>query len=157
MAMKDPKQLALLAELVHIDLDAVTVYDAALRIVNVPVVEQALMEFRSDHLRHVRELNDRIEWLGGARARSVPDSEACQRHGFSAVQDGLRTEELVTALAEGEQVTNAAYARVLKVDWDEETRALLDLNFADEQRHLQWVLMAARSRLWEQGAPQPGA
>ena len=42
-------------------------------------------------------------------------------------------------------------------NWDPEVRSLIDRNFADEQRHLLWVLNASRTRLWEQvEGVQPG-
>lgn len=153
----DSKQFSSLQDLVHIDVDAVALYDAALRTLSSPVVEQALMEFRSDHLRHIRELNDRIERLGGERVRVEASAELCERHGFTAIREGMPIEELVLAMVDGENITNQTYERILKEDWDPEVRSLLDRNFADEQRHLLWVLNASRTRLWEQGMDvQPG-
>jgi rubrerythrin len=151
----DPQLLSTLKDLVHIDLDAIAIYDAVLKVINVPQIEQALMEFRSDHLRHVRELNARVELLGGEREVARPSIESCVRHGFTPVREQMSIEELITATVDGEQITNQTYERALKASWDPDTRALIDRNFADEQRHLLWVLTAARSRLWEQEAPTP--
>lgn len=153
----DPKQLSSLQDLVHIDVDAVTLYDAALRSLSSPIVEQALMEFRSDHLRHIRELNDCIERLGGERVRIESNIELCARHGFTPIREGMPVQELIMAMVDGENITNQTYERILKEDWDLEVRALIDRNFADEQRHLLWVLNASRTRLWEVGTDvQPG-
>ncbi|WP_224364700.1 ferritin-like domain-containing protein [Hyalangium versicolor] len=153
----DPRLLSILKDLVHIDLDAITVYDAVLKRITVPQLEQALMEFRSDHLLHVQQLNDRIERLGGEREPPRPSVESCERHGFTPVREGMSIEELLTVMVEGEQITNQTYEWVLKEDWDPETRALLDRNFADEQRHLLWVLMASRTRIWARQGPAPSA
>lgn len=153
----DPQLLSSLKDLVHIDLDAIVLYDAVLRTLNAPQLEQALMEFRSDHIRHVRELNDRMEALGGQREQTRPDMESCERHGFTPVREGMAVEEMLTATVDGEQITNQTYERALKLNWDPDTRALLDRNFADEQRHLLWVLTASRNRLWEQNVPTPSA
>ena len=151
----DPQLLSSLKDLVHIDLDAIMLYDAVLKNLHAPPLEQALMEFRSDHLRHVRELNDRIEALGGEREQARPDIKECERHGFTPVREGMSVEEMLTATVSGEQITNQTYERILKENWDPDTRALIDRNFADEQRHLLWVLTASRNRLWEQAAPTP--
>ncbi len=153
----DSKQFSSLQDLVHIDVDAVTLYDAALRSLSSPIVEQALMEFRSDHLRHIRELNDCIERLGGERVRIEASIEMCERHGFTPIREGMPLEALIMAMVDGENITNQTYERVLKEDWDPEIRSLIDRNFADEQRHLLWVLNASRTRLWEQTeGVQPG-
>lgn len=151
----DPQLLSSLKDLVHIDLDAIMLYDAVLKSLNAPQLEQALMEFRSDHLRHVRELNDRIEACGGGREQARESIEECVRHGFTPVRQGMSVEEMLTATVDGEQITNQTYERILKENWDPDTRALIDRNFADEQRHLLWVLTASRNRLWEQAAPTP--
>lgn len=151
----DPQLLSSLKELVHIDLDAIALYDAVLKSINSPQLEQSLMEFHSDHLRHVRELNDRIEALGGQREAAPSTLESCTRHGFTPVKRGMSMDDIITAAVDGEQVTNRTYERILKLNWDPKTRALLDRNFADEQRHLLWVLTASRTRIWEQNAPSP--
>jgi rubrerythrin len=155
MALRmDSTQIALLQDLMHIDLDAVTLYDAALRRLTSPLVEQALMEFRSDHLRHLRELGTHVERLGGERMHLEPSEEQCARHGFSPIQEGMSLEELITALADGESITNQVYERALRADWAPELRECIGRNFADEQRHLFWVLNASRMRLWERSAEQ---
>ena len=153
----DPRLISSLKDLVHIDIDAISLYDAVLKSINSPQLEQALMEFRSDHLRHVRELNDRLEVLGGGREPARPSVESCESHGFTLIRKSMGIEELLTATVDGEQITNRTYERILKENWDSETRALIDRNFADEQRHLLWVLTASRNRLWEQNAPTPSA
>ncbi|MBZ4418464.1 ferritin-like domain-containing protein [Myxococcus sp. RHSTA-1-4] len=151
----DSQLLSTLKDLLHIDLDAIALYDAVLKTLRSPQIEQSLMEFRSDHLRHVRELNDCIEALGGKREQPRGSVESCERHGFTPIRSQMSIEELITATVDGEQITNRAYERALKENWDARTRALLDRNFADEQRHLLWVLTASRSRLWEQEAAPP--
>jgi rubrerythrin len=66
-------------------------------------------------------------------------------------------EAVFMALVDGEQITNQTYERILKEEWPPEIRSLIDRNFADEQRHLLWVLKASRTRMWEQGAgARPG-
>lgn len=151
----DPQLISSLKELVHIDLDAIALYDAVLKSINIPQLEQPLMEFHADHLRHVRELNDCIEALGGQREPARTSMDSCVQHGFTIVKGGMSIDELVTATVDGEQITNRTYERILKLNWDPKTRALIARNFADEQRHLLWVLTASRTRLWEQNAPSP--
>ncbi|OJH37961.1 hypothetical protein BON30_26485 [Cystobacter ferrugineus] len=148
----DSKMLLSLQELLHIDVDAVMLYDAALRRISHPTVEQALMEFRSDHLRHIRELNDCIEQLGGERACIEVNAEQCDLHGFTPIEEGMPMEDVFMAMVDGEQITNQTYERLLKEEWPPEIHSLIDRNFADEQRHLLWVLKASRTRLWEQDA-----
>jgi rubrerythrin len=151
------KKLSSLQELLHIDVDAVTLYDAALRMIRHPMLEQALMEFRSDHLRHIRELNDCIEQLGGERAGIEVNAEQCELHGFTPIEEGMPLEAVFMAMVDGEQITNQTYERILKEDWAPEIHSLIDRNFVDEQRHLLWMLKASRTRMWEQDAgEQPG-
>ncbi|EPX61616.1 hypothetical protein D187_010235 [Cystobacter fuscus DSM 2262] len=148
----DSKMLSSLQELLHIDVDAVMLYDAALRSITHPMAEQALMEFRSDHLRHIRELNDCIEQFGGERACIGVNAEQCDLHGFTPIEEGMPLEAVFMALVDGEQITNQTYERILKEEWTPEIRSLIDRNFVDEQRHLLWVLKASRTRMWERDA-----
>jgi rubrerythrin len=153
----DSKRLSSLQELLHIDIDAVMLYDAALRIISHPMAEQALMEFRSDHLRHIREINDCIEQLGGERACIEVNAEQCDLHGFTPIEEGMPLEAVFMAMVDGEQITNQTYERILKEEWTPEIRSLIDRNFVDEQRHLLWVLKASRTRMWERDAGErPG-
>jgi bacterioferritin (cytochrome b1) len=54
----------LLADLIELDFDAATAYQAAIEQVQDPSYRSALSEFRIDHLRHIDELGEILRAMG---------------------------------------------------------------------------------------------
>jgi hypothetical protein len=54
-----------------------------------------------------------------------------------------------------ETLTTARYKAALDLqDLPDSTKEVIRKNYADEQRHLEWIKMALDQKIWEQ--PQPG-
>ncbi len=61
------KDLAkLLADLAELDFDAISAYDAAIERLDSHEAKARLGEFKSDHERHVRDLQSTIRRMGGS-------------------------------------------------------------------------------------------
>ena len=56
-----------------------------------------------------------------------------------------------------EELTSHTYESALKLDWTAEQRAVIQKNYADEERHLAWIKKAARDRPWTKEGAQPSA
>jgi hypothetical protein len=64
------------------------------------------------------------------------------------------TELTLKAMRSNEEVLNKQYGDRIKKAFPGEILDLINRNYADEQRHLAWVMDALRSRFWEQ-QPSP--
>ena len=144
------KKISKLRSLAQLDVDAIGTYDAALRHIDVPFLRDKLMEFRGDHQRHVLDLNELIAKLGGERVEEKPDLKGIALTGMTAATSILGNEAALIAMVGNEELTTHTYQAALKLDWTAEERKLIEKNFSDEQRHLNFVKEAAKSRQWAQ-------
>jgi hypothetical protein len=57
-----------------------------------------------------------------------------------------------------EQLTTSRYKAALDLqDLPESTKAVIQKNYADEQRHLDWIKMAIDQKIWEKEQPEAPA
>jgi rubrerythrin len=155
--MKSNARLETLRKLAHLDVDAVGSYDAALKHVRTEVIATRLAEFRADHLRHIRELNRLLEAAGEDPVAHKPDARGVLLKGATAATSTIGDRAALAAMRGNEQLTHRTYLAALNgVEWNDEERALLVRNFADEQRHLAWIEEAIRAGLGKEEEPAPG-
>lgn len=145
--METEKQLRVLMSLAQLDIDAIELYEAAMKRVGHPEIHAKLAEFRVDHARHVQDLNGLIVARGG-HALAHPDLKGAVLKAATAATSMLGTEAAMIAMVGNEELTNRSYDVALKLDWDPEARGLIEKNLSDERRHLEWFKMAAMKRPW---------
>lgn len=153
----DNRKVQKLMLLARLDVDAIAAYDAAIAKVSEPMVKEKLSEFRVDHQRHVQDLNALITKYGGTAVELTPDFFGLALHGMTAVQSMIGTEGALAAMFGNENLTNATYAIVRKLQWDADDLAVIEKNFADERRHLAWIKMALFKRPWRRAEAQQSA
>jgi uncharacterized protein (TIGR02284 family) len=138
-----------LNDLIHLDIDAIRAYEHAIRACDHEVVASKLREFKGDHERHVRDLSDCVRRLGGEPANK-PDVKGFFIAGFTAVTS-MGTHSALMAMRGNEQLTTSTYKAALeKKDLPAEARQIVERNYQDEQRHLNWIRQALEQRIWEQ-------
>ncbi len=142
------KKIEKLRSLAQLDVDAIGAYDAALKRIDVPILKERLAQFRTDHVRHVQDLNNLISRLGGQRIEEKADLKGTILKGFTAATSMMGNEAALLAMVGNEELTNSTYKAALKFEWNDEERSLIQRNYDDEQRHLAWIKAAARSRQW---------
>ena len=135
-----------LRSLAQLDVDAIGAYDAAIRRVSHEIIRERLNEFRSDHFRHVKDLNAFIHALGGEPVDIKADLKGAVMKGMTAMTSMMGTEAALVAMMGNEEVTNRAYDAILRIDWSPQLKALLERNRDDERRHINWIREAARER-----------
>ena len=147
----DPSQtIEKLNELIHLDLDAVGAYDAAIHRIDVESIRAQLRVFQEDHRRHVAELSALVRNLGGMPP-DRPDAKGFILKGFTAVTSMMGNEAALRAMQGNEKLTNTSYANALRENWPPAIRELIERNHHDEQRHLAYIEDALRNRIWEHG------
>ncbi|MBX5481241.1 MAG: ferritin-like domain-containing protein [Myxococcaceae bacterium] len=142
------KKIEKLQRLAQLDVDAIGTYDAAMKRISYPVVLEKLGEFRADHVKHVERLNGLLRNLGAEAVEVKPDLKGRVLKGFTAAQSMMGTEGALVAMIGNEELTTHTYHAALKVDWTAEERAVIELHYADERRHLEWIKQAAIRREW---------
>lgn len=149
--MDSPKVVEKLNSLIQLDVDAIHAYDQSISACTMAELKGKLSDFRGDHDRHVRELSDCVRELGG-QPDVRRDLKGFFIGGFTAIVSQGDHSALV-AMQTNEELTNSYYRRALEMEGlSPEIRDLLEKNFADEQRHLQWIKDQLAARVWERRA-----
>ncbi|HEX5753114.1 MAG TPA: ferritin-like domain-containing protein [Archangium sp.] len=153
-AMDLNKMLERLNDLIALDYDAVGAYEAAINRIDVESLRMSLRGFQADHERHIQDLSRVVTQLGGT-PRTKPDAKGFILKGFTAVTSMMGNEAALQAMRGNELLTNRTYRAALEMEWSGETRAIIERNYSDEQRHLAFIESALRNRIWEQAPVQP--
>jgi uncharacterized protein (TIGR02284 family) len=155
MAVMDKnKMIERLNDLIALDHDAVGAYEAAIDRMDVDFLRTRLREFQEDHRRHIRDLSQAVQQLGG-KPREKPDVKGFILKGFTAVTSMMGTEAALQAMRGNENLTNRTYKNALNEEWSDDIRMIIERNYRDEQRHLAFIEDALRNRVWEQAAQHP--
>ena len=152
MAQSMEKIVDKLNDLVALDIDAVSAYQAAISRITVPFLRDRLREFQLDHERHVRDLSEFVVRYGGQPKHGL-DVKGFLIKGFTAVTSMMGNEAALRAMQGNEQLTNRIYQTALSETWPDEVRKVVERNHADERRHLAFIQECLRTRLWDQSQP----
>jgi uncharacterized protein (TIGR02284 family) len=151
MAQDMNKIMDKLNDLIALDIDAVNAYDAAIKRMSVPFLQELLGSFQQDHERHIRDLSDCVTRFGG-KPRSRPDIKGFVLEGFTAVTSMMGDEAALRAMQGNEQLTTRTYKNALDETWPTDVRSIIEGNYADEKRHLAFIEECLRNRAWETAA-----
>lgn len=142
--------IALLRDLVHLDVDAIHAYDQAIKNVDVAHVRTQLERFKDEHERHVSELSAAIVDLGGTAPIIRRDVKGLFIEGMTALRSAMGTEQSLRAMHTNEKLTNHQYDKAAKMALPAHVDALVRRNLEDERRHLAYIEDAIARRAWEQ-------
>jgi uncharacterized protein (TIGR02284 family) len=142
-----------LQDLIHLDMDAVSAYQKAIDAIEHEGVAAKLRDFQGDHRRHVADLSAEVTRLGG-KPDVRTDVKGFFIGGFTAVTS-QGTHSALVAMKGNEQLPSSTYKKALEhKDLPETTKALLQRNYSDEARHLDWIENTLAKKVWEQKATQ---
>jgi rubrerythrin len=148
--METQAVIALMRDLVHLDVDAIHAYDQAIKNIDVPSVRAELERFKADHERHVTDLSASITELGGEAPAIRRDFKGFFIEGMTALRAAMGTEQSLKAMAMNERLTNREYDKAASMELPTNIEALIRRNQSDEKRHLQYIEDAIARRVWEQ-------
>lgn len=132
----------LLADLIELDFDAATAYQAAIEQVQDPSYRSALSEFRIDHLRHIDELGEILRAMG-VNPPEQGSLKSLLTRGKVVIGGLMGDRAILEAMRTNEADTNTAYERAVgHPDAAPATLTTLERGLADERRHCEWVLSA---------------
>lgn len=131
-----PRIIASLNDLAQLDIDAWHAFRQAIDQINDSVIRERLLMFQEDHYNHILNLSDRVSEFGGEPPEFSEDFVEYVTEGFTAISSMAGTRGALKAMQAAEQITNRKYSQVLEQKLPQDVRALLDMNFGDEKRHL---------------------
>jgi len=141
--------VATLNDLIQLDIDAVHAYQQAIDACEIPEVRDRLTAFQGDHQRHVSELGAVVRTLGGQPPEGK-DLKGFVIEGFTAIMSmGDRTALL--AMRGNEELTTRRYDAARRANVAGDALQIIEGNYADEVRHLDWIKQAIDRKIWETG------
>lgn len=144
----DPSVVERITALLLLDQAAIEAYEIAIRACKAADINRQLKQFRDDHQRHVRELADALVSLGAAPPEQPDERAQCIRS--YTMMSALEDRTALVAMRGNEELTNGAYTSALASgDLPDELRRLVEANFQDERRHIQWITEEIRTRGWD--------
>jgi uncharacterized protein (TIGR02284 family) len=144
-----------LTSLFHLDVDATRAYQQAIDNTDHPPVVNQLRSFQADHERHIADLGALIRKFGGEVPDRKPGIKGFILGGFTAIRSQTGTIGALKAMEVNENLANRTYKGVLDLDLPADARVVIERNYQDELRHIDWIRQAVIRRSWEQ--PQPPA
>ena len=156
MVGKQKDIAGLLNALIHVDLDAIEADGVAIERLEDDADQAQLGEFRSDHERHVRELQPLVTELG-AEPVTKADFKRVLTKGKVVLAALVGDRLILTAMKTNAYDTNLAYDQALgRDDLPAHVRELLLRNRDDERRHLAYIeKRLAQYELTEPGEAEP--
>lgn len=148
---------ALLEHLIALDHDAIEAYEAAIERIDNATHKRSLEEFCKDHVDHTRTLGELLRAQGGTPPDG-PNAKAMLTKGKVVMADLMGDEAILKAMLSNEGDTNTAYERATaNTVANPEVRAVLQENFADEQKHRTWLEHAIAQEDEDASRPEPDA
>lgn len=145
-----------LNDLIALDMDAVSSYEAAIARIGAMPLKERLLQFQRDHERHVSELTELVRAYHGT-PRTHRDMKGYAMQALTAVTSMIGDEAALRAMRGNEEITNRIYRTALEESWPARILTVLERNYEDEQRHLMFVKdLIAEEAAEELGAPEAG-
>jgi uncharacterized protein (TIGR02284 family) len=154
MAFSTDKIIEECNDLIRFDHDAIGAYDQAIDQIQEQMIRDQLMQFRSDHERHVTELSAIVRRMGGDPPEK-PGARGLIRSTMTKVAGLGGTETVLKAMKSNEEVLNKQYANRAKEAFPQDILEVIQRNYDDEKRHLAWIEQCLQNRLWEQQPAHP--
>ncbi len=147
--MEHQEMIKNLNSLIRLDIDAIHAYEQAMKNINEIEIRDQLAAFRNDHHRHFSELSEFVTKMKGQPPEFSPDFKGFIIQGFTALRSATGTEGTLKAMETNEKLTNNYYEEATRWNLPSEAMVMVRSNFEDEQRHLSYIQIALRERIWE--------
>lgn len=141
-----------LKSICQLDIDAMHAYKQALNHIDNAEIRNNIAQFQADHGRHIQDLSDTINAYGDNPPEFSKDFKGFVLESFTSMRSASGTEGALKALRTGEKMTNKQYGKAVDMDFPPDVLVLLQRNFDDEQRHLNYIEFAISQRTWERKA-----
>ncbi|HEX7051470.1 MAG TPA: ferritin-like domain-containing protein [Longimicrobiales bacterium] len=138
-----PTESSLIAELndlLQLDHDAVQAYTMAIENLETEHLRSTLMQFRSDHERHITNLTDLIRSREGMPLDLAHIPTGLFKLAVQKVGTAGGDREILLAFKANERQVRDKYRRSAEAGHPTEVTQVIERNASDEERHYDWVV-----------------
>ena len=131
-----------LNDLIALEFDAIAAYEAAVERLDTAHYKQRMREFMDDHHRHLQELTQAVEMLGGD-PRERGDFKKILTKGKVVLAGLAGDDKILGAMKSNEDETNDKYEHAVRECSPTVAPQISDMlsrALADERRHRDWIV-----------------
>jgi ferritin-like metal-binding protein YciE len=133
----------LVENLLLLEHDAIAAYDQTIARLENPEYKQQIASFKSDHDRHVQELNQLASAIGANRPQEG-DAKQMLTTGKIVLASMVGDRTILAAMRSNEEDTVTAYDRASRhAEATPDARTIFEKAHADELRHREWMTNAS--------------
>lgn len=136
--MDKTNMIAKLNDLIALDYDAISAYQAAIERLENPGYRDQLNVFMQDHENHIAALSQLICQEGGAPVEKG-DLKKILTQGSVYIAELAGDEGILKAMQLNEVMTNHRYEESVEEAFPEPVHGILQNGLADERRHKEWL------------------
>jgi rubrerythrin len=141
-----------LKSLAQLNIDAVHAYQQAIEAISESEIRDQMSRFRDEHNRHVAELSILIRECGETPPAYSSTSKGFVIAQFTAVRNVGGTESALQIMKTNVEWISRVYDQARAWDLAPAADAMVERNFRDEKRQLQYLEQALEDRVWEKYA-----
>lgn len=138
--MNNNDLLDILGNLAQLDIDASYAYTQALKNIEDKEIYNNIKDFRTDHEKHIQDLNKIMQFYGGTEYKKQRDLKGFLIEGFTLLRSSTGTIGALKAMETNEKITNKIYKDTLDKNYfPTDVRVIIEKNYNDEKRHLRYI------------------
>lgn len=133
-----------LNNLIELDYDAISAYQAAIEKLENKGFKDQLHVFMQDHENHIVALSQLVSQKGGTPAKGG-DLKQILTKGKVIIAEPGGDKAILKAMRMNEEVTNKTYEKAVEKEYPEPYHGILSTNLKDERRHKEWLEAAIKT------------
>lgn len=137
MAEKDI--IAVLSNLVQLDIDAVHAYSQAIKEIDDSIIRDRLLKFQEEHRARIDALSKIIADMGGKPPEQSKDFKGYVIEAFAAIRSFTGLKGALKGIKITEEITNRYYGEVVSQEMPSEVKGVLRTYFSEEKVHLDYI------------------
>ena len=137
MAEKDI--IAVLSNLVQLDIDAVHAYSQAVKEIDDSIIRDRLLKFQEEHRARIDALSKIIADIGGNPPEQTKDFKGYVIEAFAAIRSFTGLKGALKGIKITEEITNRYYGEAVSQEMPSEVKRFLRTYFSEEKVHLDYI------------------
>ncbi len=137
--MANEEMVKNLNSLLQLEIDAVHAYGEAIKNIDDAVIKGRITDFQGDHQKHITDLSEVVHKLGGTPPGYSLDFKGFFIQGFTAIRSATGTVGALKAMETNEKLTNKNYSDALGWTLTPQAKMVVEKNYSDEKRHLEYI------------------
>ena len=137
--MADKDIIAVLSNLVQLDIDAVHAYSQAVKEIDDSIIRDRLLKFQEEHRARIDALSKIIADIGGNPPEQTKDFKGYVIEAFAAIRSFTGLKGALKGIKITEEITNRYYGEAVSQEMPSEVKRFLRTYFSEEKVHLDYI------------------